>query len=120
MSEEKKRAEEAKAGQDPPSDAEMSAKLRQIDARLSEIRSERAENQPHQGRIMADGTAMARGMKLVSEFIAGIIAGGLLGWIIDHLAGTQPFVLMVGLMFGFAAGLRNLYRATQAQSGPPR
>jgi hypothetical protein len=26
--------------------------------------------------------------------------------------------LLIGLMFGFAAGLRNLYRATQAGTGP--
>lgn len=128
MSDHSKRDDGDKAKVDPPvdpaasapaSDAELSAKLRRIDARLLEIRSERAQDSPPQGRLAADGTAMARGLRLVSEFVAGIVAGGLLGWIIDRLAGTQPIVLMIGLLFGFAAGLRNLYRATQAQSGPP-
>ncbi len=62
---------------------------------------------------------MARGMKLVSEFVAGILAGGVLGWLIDRFTGIQPFGLLIGLMFGFAAGLRNLYRATQNQSVRP-
>ncbi len=106
----------ASKGQETPSEADLAAKLRSIDARLSDIRSERAPETHATGRLQADGTAMARGMKMVSEFVGGIAAGGLLGWIIDHLAGTQPFVLLIGLMFGFAAGLRNLYRATQAKT----
>lgn len=120
MSEQDKRDEGAQARSGPSSDAELSAKLRRLDARLSEIRSDRAENPSPQGRMAADGSALARGLRLVSEFVAGIVAGGLLGWIIDRLAGTQPIVLMIGLLFGFAAGLRNLYRATQAQPRQPR
>jgi ATP synthase protein I len=127
MSEQSQKGDRAQQGSGPSSDAELSAKLRQLDARLSEVRSERATGHEPQGRLGADGTAMARGMKLVSEFVAGIVAGGILGWLIDRFAGIQPFGLLMGLMFGFAAGLRNLYRATSRPSseapgplkGPP-
>jgi ATP synthase protein I len=124
MSEQNGQGDRPRAGPDPSSDAELSAKLRSLDVRLSDIRSDQAASSRPGGRFMADGTAMARGMKLVSEFVAGIAAGGLLGWLIDRFAGVQPFGLLIGLMFGFAAGLRNLYRATQSQSavqpGPPK
>jgi ATP synthase protein I len=119
MSERNKQGDRASAGSEPSPETELSAKLRHIDARLSDIRSERATSGEPNGRLMADGSAMARGMRLVSEFVAGIAAGGVLGWLIDRYAGIQPFGLLIGLMFGFAAGLRNLYRATQSQSGPP-
>ncbi|MCU0883943.1 MAG: AtpZ/AtpI family protein [Beijerinckiaceae bacterium] len=119
MSEQSKPGDRASAGSDPSDEAGMAARLRHIDARLSEIRSDRAPTKEPGGRLAADGSAMARGMKLVSEFVAGIAAGGILGWLIDRYAGIQPFGLLIGLMFGFAAGLRNLYRATQSQSGPP-
>lgn len=127
MSEQNKPGDRASAGSDPSPEADLSAKLRHLDARLSDIRSERATSTEPKGRLAADGSAMARGMKMVSEFVAGIVAGGLLGWLIDRFAGIQPFGLLIGLMFGFAAGLRNLYRATSRPSstapgpskGPP-
>ncbi len=101
------------------SEAALAEKLRHIDARLSQIRAGQDERQQPGGRLMSDGSAMARGMKLVSEFVAGIVAGGVLGWLLDRFAGITPFGLLIGLMFGFAAGLRNLYRATQGQSVLP-
>ena len=119
LSEQNKQGGRDTQGSGPSSEADLSAKLRHIDARLSEIRPDRAPSAKPEGRLAADGSAMARGMKLVSEFVAGIVAGGLLGWLVDRYAGIQPFGLLIGLMFGFAAGLRNLYRATQSQSGVP-
>lgn len=117
MSEQNKQAGRASAKPDASAETELSAKLRDIDARLAQLNAERTAAGVPKGALQADGTAMARGMKLVSEFVAGIAAGGMLGWLIDRFAGIQPFGLLIGLMFGFAAGLRNLYRATQGQSG---
>jgi ATP synthase protein I len=122
MPEQKKPGDRAAAEPGPSSDAELDAKLRQLDARLSDMRTERATSAEPKGRLATDGSAMARGMKMVSEFVAGIVAGGILGWLIDRFASIQPFGLLIGLMFGFAAGLRNLYRATSrpssAEPGP--
>jgi ATP synthase protein I len=111
------KADQGKPDKEGAAGTELSEQLRRIDARLSDIRSERAAEQSPPKGLMADGTAMARGMKMVSEFIAGIAAGGLIGFLIDKMAGTQPFMLMIGLMFGFAAGLRNLYRASSGGNG---
>ncbi|MGL4441915.1 MAG: AtpZ/AtpI family protein [Bosea sp. (in: a-proteobacteria)] len=123
MPEQNKSGDRASAGSGPSSDAELDAKLRHLDARLADIRSERATSTEPTGRLAADGSAMARGMKMVSEFVAGIVAGGVLGWLLDRFFGIQPIGLLIGLMFGFAAGLRNLYRATTRSSseapGPP-
>jgi ATP synthase protein I len=119
MSEQNKQGDRAKAGSDPSPETELSEKLRQLDARLTDLRSEHNAAEEPKGRLGGDHSALARGLRLVSEFVAGIAAGGILGWLIDRYGGTQPFGLLIGLMFGFAAGLRNLYRATQSQSGLP-
>jgi len=50
-------------------------------------------------------------MKLSSEFIAGIAVGAGLGWIIDRVAGTFPWGLIVFLLLGFAAGVLNVLRS---------
>ena len=46
-----------------------------------------------------------------TEFVAGIAVGAGLGWLIDRLAGTSPWGMIVFLLLGFAAGVLNLIRA---------
>lgn len=55
------------------------------------------------------GTAQA--LRLSSEFIAGIVVGAGMGWLIDNLAGTSPFGLIVFLLLGFCAGVLNALRS---------
>lgn len=43
-------------------------------------------------------------MRVGSDFIAGIIVGGLLGWGIDRSFGTTPWGLIICLTLGFVAG----------------
>ena len=52
----------------------------------------------------------ADGMKLASEFVAGILAGAGIGYLIDRIAGTGPFGLIVFLILGFVAGVLNVLR----------
>ncbi len=53
-------------------------------------------------------------LKLSSEFIAGIAVGAGLGWVIDRLAGTSPWGLIVFLLLGFGAGILNVLRSAGA------
>jgi len=56
-------------------------------------------------------------MQLSTEFVAGVIAGGILGWIFDRFLGTKPWGLIVFLMLGFVTGVYNVMRAS-GFSGP--
>ena len=47
-----------------------------------------------------------------TEFVAGVIAGGGLGWLFDRALGTSPWGMIVFLMLGFAAGVYNVMRAS--------
>ena len=51
-------------------------------------------------------------MTLSTEFIAGVVAGGVLGWIVDHSFGTKPWGLIVLLMLGFVTGIYNVMRVS--------
>lgn len=56
-------------------------------------------------------TGYGQALKLSSEFIAGVVVGAGLGWIIDQLAGTSPWGLIVFLLLGFGAGVMNVMRS---------
>jgi ATP synthase protein I len=88
-----------------------------LEKRLAERRDRDAEIDARSNR--GDRAGMALAVKLSSEFIAGVLAGAGLGWVIDQLAGSSPWGLIVFLLLGFLAGVLNVMRATGAV-GPAR
>ena len=72
----------------PPADeAALSARLNRLNHRLSDLRKVR-KNQTDQsgsGAASANASAMARGFRLSSELIAGVVVGAVIGWGIDRL-----------------------------------
>ena len=52
------------------------------------------------------------------EMVAAAAVGGGLGWLLDHWLGTRPWLLLVFLVLGFAAGMLNAYRAAMRIAGP--
>lgn len=69
---------------------------------------------PVTGGLLGFGQAL----RLSSEFIAGIAVGAGLGWLIDTLAGTSPWGLIVFLLLGFAAGVLNVLRSAGMVAEP--
>lgn len=91
-------------------DADLSARLKSLDARISQASAHRAESEPR-ARPTSDTSAMGQAFRLSAEFVAGVAAGGILGWLIDRFFGTSPWGLIVCLILGFCAGMLNLMRA---------
>jgi len=58
-------------------------------------------------------------MKLASELIAAFAVGALLGGGLDRAAGTAPWGLIGGVLFGFAAGVRNAYATLRKHESEP-
>lgn len=65
-------------------------------------------------RAASDASSMGLAYRLSAEFVAGVIAGGIVGWLLDRLVGISPWGLIVCLILGFCAGMLNLLRATGA------
>ena len=95
--------------QNPPSLDELSQRLDAARGAASEERTARA----------GFGAALGRAFRVATELLAALFVGGLLGYGADRLFGTQPWLLLLGLAFGFAAGLRNLARAVQLMNNSP-
>jgi ATP synthase protein I len=60
------------------------------------------------------GRAMSAGARVLSEFVAGILVGGFIGWELDNWLGTGPGFFVFFLMLGLAAGFWNVYRIAKA------
>ena len=99
----------------PVSEAALSARLTHLDKRLSEVRRDRENQSAQQSGEKETGSAkasaMARGFRLSSELVAGVVVGAVIGWGIDRLLSTSPWGLIVFFLLGFAAGVVNLMRA---------
>lgn len=69
----------------------------------------------------ASAASLSGALRLSSEFIAGILGGGGLGWVVDHFLGTSPWGLIVLLLLGFVAGVYNVMRDSGFldAGGPP-
>ncbi|HEY9057829.1 MAG TPA: AtpZ/AtpI family protein [Aurantimonas sp.] len=98
-------------------DAEWSARRDTLAKRLAEQRRRLPENREPANRSQGMRGA-AQGLKVASEFVAGIIVGAAIGYFIDQLAGTSPFGLIVFLLLGFAAGVLNVIRGISGNSSP--
>lgn len=55
-----------------------------------------------------DRTGWAIGINYASIFIGAIFVGSFIGYGVDHYTNTKPWGLIIGMMFGFAAGTRSI------------
>jgi ATP synthase protein I len=95
---------------DPPDDeAQLSARLQRLGERLATV-SRPSEN-GSAPRQAANASAFARGFRLSTELVGGVLVGAGLGWLLDRWLGSTPWGLIVFLLLGFAAGVLNVMRA---------
>jgi ATP synthase protein I len=66
----------------------------------------------------SNASAMAIGLRLSSELVAGVIVGGAIGWALDYWLGIKPWGLIVFLLLGFTAGVLNVMRTAGVMSKP--
>ncbi len=68
----------------------------------------------------SDVKGYAQAFKLSSEFIAGVLVGAAIGFLLDQWAGTKPWGLIVFLLLGFGAGVLNVLRSVGKVAEPER
>jgi len=95
----------------PAEQAALTARLHRLGERLDRIRPEAPAEQAQAARPGTDSSAMARGFRLSSELVAGVLVGAAIGWLIDRWLGISPWGMIVFLLLGFAAGVLNVMRA---------
>lgn len=90
-------------------DDDLERRRRELEATLGAARG--VAKADSEGDGPAKNAGYGQALKLSSEFIAGVIVGGGLGWLIDRWLETSPFGLIVFLLLGFGAGVLNVMRS---------
>jgi ATP synthase protein I len=96
-------------------EAALSARLQRLGERLGRVEGRRPDESGDRSTATASG--YARGFRLSTELVAGVLVGAGLGWLLDRWLGTSPWGLIVFLLLGFAAGVLNVMRAAGLASG---
>ncbi len=97
-------------------EAALSARLKRLSERLARDQAGRASDGAGEDRATT-ASGYARGFRLSSELVAGVLVGGGIGWLIDHWLGIAPWGLIVFLLLGFAAGVLNVMRSAGVVPG---
>lgn len=105
-------------GQISPEDrAALRQRAVELGKRLDRIKGSHAASAEPSAR----GAAIGQAFRIAVELVVGVAVGGFIGWLLDQWLGTVPLFLIVFLVLGFAAGLRNLVgtaRRMQQQAEP--
>ena len=104
-------------GEISPEDREaIRRRALEIGERLGAVKARRAPAEPTGSGLAGSGLALA--FRFAVELVVGVGVGGFVGWALDRQLGTGPWLLVLGIMLGFAAGMLNVIRA--AQRSQPR
>lgn len=109
-------AKSAPGASSGPEGDDLARRTRALEAALAARKPARRDDEDKSATGSMAGFGQA--MKLSSEFIAGIVVGAGLGWLIDRMAGTSPWGLIIFLFLGFGAGVLNVLRAAGVVAEP--
>ena len=84
-------------------------RMRRLEARLAEARARRAPRP----RVDEHHSRANIAWRMVTELVAGIAIGLGLGLGLDALLGTEPLMLVLFTLLGFAAGVRVMMRTAK-------
>src|SRR5260370_41100739 len=88
----------------PADEAALSARLKRLGERLGRVHADGpSESSPSQ-RPATDPSAIARGFRLSTEFVAGVVVGAAIRRLLDRAPGNAPWGVVVVLLLGLAPG----------------
>mgnify|MGYP001198459079 CR=1 FL=1 len=91
--------------------AQFEHRLSDLGHRLDRVRAGRQAEMNAGADAEMRGRSMAYGMRMAAELVAAVIVGGAIGWSLDWVLGSRPWLFLLFFLLGFAAGVVNVMRA---------
>lgn len=88
-------------------------RLRRLNVRLRDARHDAAEKGDKKGQPL---TGIGLAFRVGVELLSAVAVGGAIGWGLDLWLETRPWLMLVLLLLGGAAGILNVYRISSGYS----
>ncbi len=79
-------------------------------ARLAAAKGRQPGAQAAAGEKPAAPAGWGFGLRVGVDLVAGVLVGLALGYGLDHVLGTKPWMLIIFIILGMAAGMMNVFR----------
>ena len=86
------------------------ARLESLDERLDRMQQAEAKRT---AKRQPDSNYQS-GQLVLSQLVGCPLGGGIVGWLLDRWFGTKPWLMLVMLFLGFAVGIWNVIRISNA------
>ena len=100
-------------------DGNESKKLDDFESKLSKAQLDQKNTEiwrKQQKKETAKGLSLA--LRVSVELVSALVIGFGIGWLLDEFFGTQPWLMLVFILFGGAAGILNVYRHASGHKHP--
>lgn len=92
---------------------ELPEDLKKLDQKIKAFKQQGTTNAVTQE---SDFSRFSRiGFRVGTEMLSGVLAGGAIGYFLDGWLQTKPWMLILFLFLGGAAGILNVYRFAQSE-----
>ena len=91
------------------------ARIDALEERLKVARER--EDKRNKPQVKGADASYRSGNRVLADFLRGVLGGLVLGWLVDWLAGTAPWGLLVGLFLGIIVAFRNIFRSAKTPPG---
>jgi ATP synthase protein I len=87
-------------------------KLKDFSRRLEQTRQTQQDGASSRSE---EGSALGLATRAITELVVGIAVAMGIGWMLDRWLGTKPWLMLVFMPFGFAAGVFNVMRLSKSK-----
>ncbi len=88
--------------------------IRELERRINEIQAK--ENLARRDKPESEyAHASKAGFRVGSELLSGVLVGAGVGYLLDSVTGLRPWLMVVFLFLGGAAGVLNVYRFVKGE-----
>ena len=85
--------------------------LKEISARLKIARKKIDKSNDNWRN--SNSTYLGKAFKISTEFVAAVVVGSIIGFILDNLFDTKPWLIIFFFIIGVAAGMLNVVRSAK-------
>lgn len=91
--------------------------IRKMDERIAEFKQANVAQKHLQSAQGKNYSRSAAGFQISAELLAGVLIGAGIGYLLDILFSTKPWLLALFTIFGGAAGILSIYKTFKAENG---